>query len=240
MPKGKSNKGKSKRRLPRTKPKPTVKGPAVVTATKGTKSIVTRPVIWPTNAGRLPKRVLIKMRYSDNGYTTVAGAYRSHYITLLNSIYDPNNSGTGHQPDLHDALATLYTGYRVSRCFLRWNVRNDTATMVTVGLLATDSNVGVMDSNQIKQRCQCFASLQPTGRDGDQVTLSLPVDIKQLVKAKWPANFSANFGASPSDVVYGFLKISADDGTTNITYTHGFDMLFYLEAYDPVDARAVD
>lgn len=62
----------------------------------------------------IPDRYLTKLRYSEgNSITYTALSEYASYQYRLNSIYDPNLTGVGHQPLGHDELANLYNRYRV-------------------------------------------------------------------------------------------------------------------------------
>lgn len=68
----------------------------------------------------IPQRYITKMKYSEQVSTDAAG----RYMFNLNSIFDPNRTGTltGHQPYGFDTLATLYNRYRVISCGYRIQV----------------------------------------------------------------------------------------------------------------------
>lgn len=61
----------------------------------------------------IPSRFITKMKYSEAFNLT---AISPNVIMNLNSIYDPNRSGIGHQPMGFDQMATLYNRYRVIGC----------------------------------------------------------------------------------------------------------------------------
>lgn len=62
----------------------------------------------------LPDRVMVKMRYADVKSRAVALAVVDEYQYNLNSTYDPDRTGGGHQPMGRDQLlGTLYNKYRV-------------------------------------------------------------------------------------------------------------------------------
>lgn len=83
----------------------------------------------------IPQRFITKMKYSEQFTTdSTTGAYRFN----LNSIFDPNQSGVGHQPYGFDTLATLYNRYRVISCGWRIQVNwqaNQNAQPVLVGAI---------------------------------------------------------------------------------------------------------
>lgn len=61
-----------------------------------------------------PDRLLVKLPYSEAFTTTLpGGGIGTAYSFNLNSIYDPNRTGTGHQPLGHDQWYTFYSKYRV-------------------------------------------------------------------------------------------------------------------------------
>lgn len=54
------------------------------------------------------------MKYSDNFALTALNGYS--YSFNLNSTFDPNRTGVGHQPYGRDSLAAIYNRYRVISC----------------------------------------------------------------------------------------------------------------------------
>lgn len=62
----------------------------------------------------LPRSFMAKLRYAETFSLTTgaAGIIGSVQVMTLNNIYDPNQSGTGHQPYGFDQLAAFY-GYFV-------------------------------------------------------------------------------------------------------------------------------
>lgn len=60
-----------------------------------------------------PNRYICKMKYSTNVTTD---AVTGQYVFNLNSLYDPDRTGIGHQPYGYDNLALLYNRYRVISC----------------------------------------------------------------------------------------------------------------------------
>lgn len=90
----------------------------------------------------IPQRFITKMKYSEVVTTT---ATFGQYAMNLNSIYDPNRTGTGHQPYAFDTLASLYNRYRVIACGYRVNLAVGSST-VPVILTAMPANTVVTAS----------------------------------------------------------------------------------------------
>lgn len=72
------------------------------------------------NKSPFPPYKLYKLQYTDhtNLITTGSGstALGAQKLINLNSVYDPDQSGTGHQPFGYDELAAVYNRYKVLGC----------------------------------------------------------------------------------------------------------------------------
>jgi len=67
----------------------------------------------------VPQRYICKLKYSDIVVTSAGSGMA--YLNL-NSLFDPNRTGFGHQPYAYDTLSTLYNRYRVISCGWRLHV----------------------------------------------------------------------------------------------------------------------
>lgn len=61
----------------------------------------------------MPITTIAKLRYDDLINVTSATSVLGSHVFRANSIYDPDYSGTGHQPMGHDEWAQLYNHYVV-------------------------------------------------------------------------------------------------------------------------------
>jgi len=74
----------------------------------------TRGVKWG-----FPLRLYIKHRYVENvGVTSTAGSVAA-YRWRANGMYDPNHTGTGHQPMYFDVCATVYNHFTVIKSYAK-------------------------------------------------------------------------------------------------------------------------
>lgn len=63
------------------------------------------------------QRYICKMKYAEQitqTGPTLGGL--TQFVMNLNSIFDPNRTGLGHQPYGHDTMAAIYNRYRVVSC----------------------------------------------------------------------------------------------------------------------------
>lgn len=64
------------------------------------------------------------LKYVDF-YTLDPGSANDSYVFALNGLYDPNVTGSGHQPSNFDLLMTAYVKYCVHTCKVQMAVDND-------------------------------------------------------------------------------------------------------------------
>ena len=88
------------------------------------------------------KQFYTTLRYNEAHTFSAGGAanFASSYKFNLNSLYDPNESGLGHQPMGFDELMSIYEKYtvvgaKITVCFL-----GDTTVPSVVGLRLIDGN----------------------------------------------------------------------------------------------------
>lgn len=69
----------------------------------------------------IPTDLDVKLKYID-GYTLASGATAFSQIWRLNGPYDPDYTGTGHQPYLFDQYMAMYNVYCVRGCKVKVSV----------------------------------------------------------------------------------------------------------------------
>lgn len=64
----------------------------------------------------MPSSLILPLIYSENVSMDCTNGATNTYLFRLNSLYDPNRSGTGHQPYMFDQFSALYDVYVVTGC----------------------------------------------------------------------------------------------------------------------------
>lgn len=86
------------------------------------KSSLSRVVAKFPGKNPLPRKYVCKLTYSDIVNINGSGVFRSvDRVFSHNSIFDPDVTGTGHQPRYYDQLAGIYDFYRVLGCKIKVN-----------------------------------------------------------------------------------------------------------------------
>lgn len=146
----------------------------------------------------IPQRYITKQKYSDS--FQVSGAQLT-YGYNLNSVWDPNRSGIGHQPYGFDQLATLYNRYRVISCSWRINF-SSTDNIRAVALPCNEFPVFTNASELIERpRAKYVVQLA----NGATQTLKGKIHLPSLVgrtKAQYMADdrYQSEVTTSPSEL----------------------------------------
>jgi len=70
----------------------------------------------------IPLRISNTMRYVETASVSIAIGAMQTYSFKANGMFDPNQSGTGHQPLYYDQLMTLYDHYCVTASKCTWTL----------------------------------------------------------------------------------------------------------------------
>lgn len=93
------------------------------------------------NRNIVPSVLMVPLTYVSEKLTfTTTGGIERYNLFNINSLYDPDRTGIGHQPLGYDQLSALYNNYRVLGSSIRVWARNDTDSTPFKILISTSSN----------------------------------------------------------------------------------------------------
>lgn len=134
----------------------------------------------------LPSKWKFYSRYMENNLLIdPVQASNSEHVFRLNSLYDPDLSGGGHQPLGFDQLSPLYTFYTVIGCRARVTMTNTDPDhpynlyvfpSTSSGSLDSDAQLSVMTERGLARWCQ----LTPAGAGGSTKTLTMNWSAKKF------------------------------------------------------------
>lgn len=152
-----------------------------------------------------------RLRYSDNFLlTTTAGALTT-YVIRANDLYDPNFTGTGHQPMGFDQMMVVYNHFCVVRASIKVTFKNGSNNSVSVGVRTDGSSTAltVIDRMiEIGGLVQTELGYLSSGISANQ-TVEASVDIARMQGVSRTA-----LTADPS------LRGDAATSPTEVTYFH--------------------
>jgi len=162
-----------------------------------------------------PNRYICKMKYATNIATAAASG---SYVFNLNSLFDPDRTGVGHQVYGFDNLALLYNRYRVISC--GWRVINpagnfDGGSVMTACLPNNDLSIVFTDAGEMTENPRAKYIVQNPG--GPITPLKGKSYIPKLVgrtKSQYMADdrYQADVTASPIEHALLYLQTFSSNG----------------------------
>jgi hypothetical protein len=195
------------------------------------------PLLAPL-APPLPARKFCKLRYvaAYNSVSASTTAVERWY--RLNSIFDPDGTGVGHQPLYHDQLANIYQAYRVhgakvivniSNASVSANIQTHIAFFPVRDDLTTPSSI-----DQAVEQWRCRSVILPT--DGTSVTFAQYYDcakIQQVSKLRYKSSddFMAGMGANPTRDTNWHMLVQSRDQSSSVTVNYTIEIIYYVELF---------
>jgi len=152
-----------------------------------------------------PERTVAKLIYCESVQVADAIQPMRNYFFSCNNIYDPNNTGGGHQPYGHDTYGTIYNHYTVVKSKITFMIAQNTAVLqsMTFGGTITDDASGSLGfDNWLERPGVKSKQLQHNAGPG-MMPLTLYWDrAKRFPRDDTTYSLSAPMGASPAEQEY--------------------------------------
>jgi hypothetical protein len=197
-----------------------------------------RYVTSQTALAPFPFRWDAKLTYGVNVALATPGGLptAAKYRFRLNSLYDPDVTGTGGQPYQYDQLTTIYTKYIVKRCYVDITFSNPSVAGLWVGwsfhtsTTSNDDPAGkLLDDIMSRPNFTCV----PISDFGTQyVTCRVSIPVHQvfgLTAAQYSSvtdQYGASYNANPLSEAYLDLFI-CDPNALGISYVRAVGRLVY-------------
>lgn len=177
-------------------------------------------------------RYITKMKYSGAYTLQVLNNYSQ--IMNLNSLFDPDRTGIGHQPYGFDQLANIYQRYRVISCSYVINAYSG-STPIRFACLPCNEIPPINNVSEICENPRARFKLQYP--QGSIMTIKGSTYIPSLIgrtKAQYMADdrFQATTTSSPQELALLFITgQSMADAATDINLT--VTLNYTVEWFDP-------
>lgn len=183
-----------------------------------------------------PQQLKVCMSYNHDTAFTATAATPNDVKFRLNSIYDPDLTGSGHQPQSHDQWALMYNRYRVDSCLVTIRTQSISTHGTMLCMLPNNSTSTITDIFQFMETP--LNKAKPIGT-ATAVTVTKHFDLKVLngVSAQTynsDDRFQSFFSASPTETLIlhiGSWEIGAQ-GAVGISYN--VTLKYYVTCYDPL------
>lgn len=187
-----------------------------------------RPIFY---AGQPPSK-LVRMRYVDQlSLNAGIGAIAGHTFRA-NSIFDPDQSGTGHQPMGHDQWTTFYNHYTVLGAKITVTFSNQhTGDPMIVGLfLNDDTSLASSAATSIIENAKGpITHLDAAGGQGCK-TISTTFSAKKFFRCnvKNRTDLKATFGTNPSEEAYFLVWTAAMNAASDPSVVYATVKIDYI------------
>ena len=181
----------------------------------------------------------VRLVYEDL-ITLAPGTPLASYVFRGNSLYDPDYTGTGHQPRYYDQLTPVYGRYKVLGSECSVEMINGSATSGALFALTPNTEILTFTSWQL-------ASELPRSKVSDIVPVSsrYPFKLKSRVSTTTicgllprqvnDEDWSASIGSNPLQLWYWNINISSIDTTTHLAVSFRVRLVYDAVMYDRLD-----
>lgn len=177
-------------------------------------------------------RYITKMKYSEAYTLNVGNSYTQ--VMNLNSLYDPNSTGVGHQPYGFDQLATLYNRYRVIATSYVVNAYNG-SNAIRYGVLPCNELPPINNLSELCENPRAQFRVQVPGGSTSMIKgkCYMPA-LMGRTKAQYMADdrFQAQTSAGPAELALLYITgQTLADASADIQLT--ITLEFTVEFFDP-------
>lgn len=182
----------------------------------------TPPVVrYSPNVFGFPDRLLAKLRYSDIVFTTHSSGALAKQLFRLNSIHDPDYTGTGHQPLYHDTYGGVYDHYAVVSSRARITAYTSHASIGSlVGLLIDDDLTTSSTFQTLMEQSHGLTKLlTPLSGSASETTFNITWSAAKFlgIDPFSSLTYKTAIGANPSEESLMVLWSIPVDGSTTMT-----------------------
>jgi len=185
-----------------------------------------------------PERYKTVLRYYDV-FTLASAAYSGTYVFNANSLFDPDRTGTGHQPRGFDQLAGAnvpYNRYLVTKVNWRFVPMSGIDGLFSVN--NQNSSTGLLLSSAAEQRSCTVRPISIIQAGNVPATIKFTTDCAKeagvtlaQLRAE-PDRFGAVYSSSPSEIqCVNLAYVSYDSSTVATVYCHVMAE-FHCEFFD--------
>lgn len=203
-----------------------------------------RNMLVSRNKTLFPPRFKMKMRYTDTFVSQTNGVSANWQQYMLNGLYDPLITGTGHQPRGFDQICpVLYASYNVTGCKVLIEGRFESANLDTAPVTG-QLYVGAQPSGTVVLPGSWSEALETkefdviTRTDQQYVRFSKYYDIAKVVgvprfKVVNEANYTGTSAANPTAgavLSVGFIEAHPNQV---VNFNYSITLVFYVEFFGP-------
>lgn len=179
-----------------------------------------------------PDKLNCLLRYTEAGVFT-GSATPAAQVFNANSLFDPNSTGTGHQPSYFDIMNQVYTRYYVRAVAARVTIANENNVINLYAVCAySDNDSSGQTVNTISESRYAKTGTVGLSTGESILELDMPlISIAQIMgepkrSTEVDSNMYSSVGSSPSDLAFCYFKVVASDSSTSFTARWKMEILY--------------
>lgn len=207
---------------------------------RGSKKGMARRRIFPKRTGTvlvntsttpIPSKFITKHKYATTFVLQASNNYA--YVMNLNSLFDPDRSGGGHQPYGRDQLAALYNRYRVFGATYSLSFYNSSTT-AKVAVIPSNEIITLTNVSEAMENPMAKWAIQVPG--GSQKVIKGYVNLPKLVGATKTQyitddRYSAQKDSDPQELL-ALNVFGANIADTGVDIQVSIVIQYHCEWYD--------
>lgn len=174
-----------------------------------------------------PNTIITKLRYCDQLTQTSTSGSVVAYVFAANGLFDPDISGTGHQPMYRDNYAALYDQYVVLGSKIKVTATNMGINTVVWGINGDDDSAGSATlSTKMEQNNSQWMQLGPNGSGHDTgiITCTFEPNRDFGVDAKSDGASATIISSNPTELwCYQVFCSANNSGTSQLQFAVEID-----------------
>lgn len=198
---------------------------------KNNKAVITR-----VKGMGIPDMLYVKLTYCSLDHVSSLNYY-SEYYYRGNSIWDPDGTGSGHQPLYYDQYSLLYNKYRVIGSAITLDVMNDSGVKALMYVVQPSTDISPLTDittvyEQQRSKAPKFVPIAQRVASRHKQYCSTR-QVCGLTKSQlYDDTFAANITADPSNVWYWNILFTTSDQTTAVQYSYMIKIVYYVQFFD--------
>lgn len=190
--------------------------------------------------GFLDPHKYVVLSYSQAISPSIASSAGAQQTMNLNSIFDPDRTGGGHQPYGHDELAVMYNRYRVLKTHYKVTFGTSTGNYhcVVGPVNGVQTNVSDLTTFQTMTETPRAVTVLQGGGGAPSKVITRSITLNNLTgvtQTEYLADdrFEATMGASPGEVLTLSIGFYNPTLATIVAYCY-IELQFFVDLHDPI------
>ncbi len=185
-----------------------------------------------------PDQMYVKMKYSD--VITVDTGAVAGQVYSINSLFDPDTTGVGHQPLGYDQWSNLYGKYEVLGCAMKLSLISNGNNRFGIILYPSNSATAVSDTATAKEQRYAIHRYAASTTASMDTHINTYMSVKKLEARNTSSiNFrgttgNIGFGSSPTIQKYWHILVYALDGLGPVNCFIDVNLKYYCKLHDPI------